>query len=70
MPLVPLSACFQSLPLPLLPSIKLGPSGADFRMGGFVYILRPCGLSNELSCEVGSFSHCYPIPPGVFSQNL
>ena len=27
-------------------------------MGGFVYILDPVGLSNELSCEAGSFSHC------------
>ena len=28
---------------------------------GFVYILGPVGLSNELSCEAGSFSHhCNP----------
>ena len=36
------SAVFQSLPLPLLPTIKLGPSGADSRVGGFVYALGPC----------------------------
>ena len=36
-----LSAGFQSLPL--LPTIKLGLSGADFLVGGLVYILGPCG---------------------------
>ena len=36
-----LSAGFQSLPL--LPTRKLGPSGADSQVGGFVYILGPCG---------------------------
>ena len=41
MPLAPLSAGFQSL-LPL-PTIKLGPSGADSQVGGFVYVLEPCG---------------------------
>ena len=41
MALAPLSAGFQSLP-PLL-TIKLGPSGADSRAGGFVYLLGPCG---------------------------
>ena len=45
---------FQSLTL--LPTSKLGPSGADSWVGGFVYILGPVGLSNELSCELGSFS--------------
>ena len=39
--LAQLSAGFQSLPL-LLTS-KLGPSGVDSRVGGFVYILGPCG---------------------------
>ena len=41
--LVLLSASFQSLPL--LPTIKLGPSGADSQVGGFVHIL---GLSGSL----------------------
>ena len=36
-----LSAGFQSLPP--LPTIKLGPSDADPQVGGFVYILGPCG---------------------------
>ena len=40
MALVPLSTGFQSLPP--LPTIKLGPSGAASRVGGFVYILGPC----------------------------
>ena len=55
MPLAQLSASFQSLPL--LPTSKLGPSGADSRVGGFVYTLGPEGLSRELSCEAESFSH-------------
>ena len=28
----------------------------------------PVGLSNKLSCEAGSFSHCRFNPQGVFSQ--
>ena len=39
--LTQLSAGFQSLPL--LPTSKLGPSGPDSWVGGFVYILAPCG---------------------------
>ena len=39
--LAPLSAGFQSLLL--LPTSKLGPSGADAQVGGFVYILGPYG---------------------------
>ena len=49
-----LSADFQSLP-PLLTS-KLGPSGADSQVGGFVYVLGLCGSLHELFCEAGSFS--------------
>ena len=41
MPLVWHLADFQSLPL--LPTSKLGPSGADSWVGGFVYILGPYG---------------------------
>ena len=52
----PLSAGFQSLPL--LPTIKLGPSSAVSRVGGLVHALGPVGLSNKLSCEAGSFSCC------------
>ena len=40
-PLAQLSASFQSLPL--LPTSKLGPSGADSLVGGFEYVLGPCG---------------------------
>ena len=36
-----LSASFQSLPL--LHTSKLGPTGAGFWVGGFVYTLGPCG---------------------------
>ena len=66
MVLAPLYAGFQSLPL--LPTIKLGPSGADFRVDGFVYVLGPLGLSNELSCEAGSFSCCHLNPHRCFQS--
>ena len=36
-----LSAGFQSLPA--LPTIKLGPLGADSQVGGVVDVLGPCG---------------------------
>ena len=41
MVLAPLSAGFQSLPP--LPTIKLGPSGADSQVGGLVHALGHCG---------------------------
>ena len=41
MELALLSDSFQSLPL--LPTIKLGSSGAASRVGGFLYVLGPCG---------------------------
>ena len=41
MPLAQLSAGFQSLAL--LPTSKLGPSGADSQVDWFVYVLGPCG---------------------------
>ena len=40
-PLAKLFVGFQSLPQ--LPTGKLGFSGADYQVGGFVYILGPCG---------------------------
>ena len=40
-PLALLSTGFQSLLL--LPTIELGPSGADSQVGGFVYVLGPGG---------------------------
>ena len=41
MPLTQLLSYFQSLPP--LPTSKLGHSGAGSLVGGFVYILGPCG---------------------------
>ena len=41
MALAPLYDGFQSLPP--LPTIKLGPFGADSWVGGLGYILGPCG---------------------------
>ena len=40
MALAPLSAGFQFLPP--LPTVKLGPSGADSRVGGLLHALGPC----------------------------
>ena len=57
--LAQLSAGFQSLPL--LPTSKLGPSGADTQVGGFVYVLATCG-----SLQQGGFL-LPPQPPSVFS---
>ena len=65
MALALLSAQLQSLPL--LPTIKLGPSGAGSRVGGLVHTQAPVGLSNDLSCEAESFSCCRPNPQGAFS---
>ena len=44
-----LSDGFQSLPP--LPTSKLGPSGADSWVGGFVYVLGPCGFF-QWNCPV------------------
>ena len=62
-----LSSGFQSFTL--LPTIKLGPSGAGSRVGGLVHTLSeaPVGLSNDLSCEAGSLS-CRPNPQGRFQR--
>ena len=54
-----LSASFQSVPL--LPTSKLGPSGADSQVCRLVYVLGPLGLSIELSYEARSFS-CHLNP--------
>ena len=61
----PLSAGFQSLPP--LPTIKLGPSGADSRMDGFVYILGPCGSLQRPLLYGWEFLLWPPQPPRVFS---
>ena len=66
--LAPLSARFQSLPL--LPTIKLGPSGADSRVGGLVHALGPCGSLQRLSYEAGSFSCCCLNPHRCFQSEV
>ena len=60
--LVRLSAGFQSLPS--LPTSKLGPSGADSRAGGLVYILGSCG---SLQWTLMWGSEFLLLPPQVFS---
>ena len=55
-----LSTRFQSLPL--LPTIKLGPSGAGSGVGGLVH--------NDLSCEAGSLSCCRPNPHRRFQSEV
>ena len=50
-------AGFQSLPP--LPISKLCPSGADSWVGGFVYVLGPCGCLQQNLPETGSFSCCH-----------
>ena len=65
MPLAPPSASFQSLLL--LPTIKLGPSGANSRVGGFVYILGPCWSPQQTVLWSWEFILLLPQPPLVFS---
>ena len=66
----PLSTAFQ--PLPLLPTIKMGPSGAGSRVGGLVHTLSeaPVGLSNDLFREAGSLSCCLPNRYGRFQSEV
>ena len=71
--LAQLLAGFQSLPL--LPTSKLGPSGADSQVGGFVYVLRPWGSLQRTLLWGWSFSHrCNPhrvfSVRGFFSQRF
>ena len=61
----PLSAGFQSLPL--LPTIKLGPSGAGSRVGGLVHALGPCGSLQGPLLWGWEFLLLPPQPPWVFS---
>ena len=68
MALAPLCAGFQSLRP--LPTIKLGPFGAASRVDGFVYVLDPVGLSNDLSCEAGSLSHSRLNPHRCFQSEV
>ena len=54
MPLTQLLASFQSLPpLPTsIPTSKLGPSGANSLVGGFLYVLGPCGSLQQTNSPV------------------
>ena len=60
-----LSASFQSFPL--LPTSKLGPSGADSQVDGFVYILGPCGSLQRILLWGWEFLPLLPQPPKVFT---
>ena len=65
----PLSAGFQSFPL--LPTIKLGPSGADSLVGGLVHTLGPCGSQPTNSLvKLAVPPTAASTPTGVFSQGL
>ena len=68
MPLAPLSATFQSLPP--LPTRKLGPSGADSQVVGFVYVLGPCGSPTNSPVRLGVSPTAASTPTGVFSQKF
>ena len=61
----PLYAGFQSLPPP--PTIKLGPSGAISRVGGFVHALGPCGSLQRPLLRGWEFLLLPPQPLRVFS---
>ena len=61
----PLSTGFQ--PLPPLPTIKLGPSGAGSRMGGLVHTLGPCGSLQQPLLWGWEFLLLPPQPPWAFS---
>ena len=67
MPLVQLLPHSQSIPLP--PTSKLGPSGADSQVDGFVYVLGPCGsLQGTLPMSLGVSPTAASTPTGVFTQ--
>ena len=61
MPLAQLLAGFQSLPP--LPTSKLVPSGADFQVGGFVYVTggkhKAHGLNPALHLVLSSLAPCF-----------
>ena len=64
-----LSVGFQSLSM--LPTIKLGPSGADSRVAGFVYVLGPCGSLQWSLLWGWEFLLLLPQPPpSIFNQRF
>ena len=68
MPLAPPSAGFQSLPLP--PTVKLGPSSADSRVGRLVYVLGPCGSLPQSPVRLGVSPTATSTSTGVLSQRF
>ena len=68
MALAPLCTRFQSFTP--LPTIKWAPLVLVPEWVGLCTLYAPVGLSNELSCEAGSFSCCRPTPTGVFTQRF
>ena len=66
--LAPLSAVFQSLPP--LPTIKLGPSGADSQVGGWACAcFQPLWVSPmNSSVRLGVSPAAASTPTGVFNQ--
>ena len=63
-----LSAGFQSLPP--LPTSKVGPSGADSRVGGLVHALGSCGSPMNSPVRLGVSPAAASTPTGVCSQRL
>ena len=61
----PLSTGPQSFPL--LPTIKLGPSGAGSQVGGLVHALGPCGSLQQPLLWGWESLLLLPQPPQVFS---
>ena len=66
--LAPLSAGFQSLSL--LPTSKLGPSGADSQVCGFVYLLGPCGSPVNSRVRLRVSPTAALTPTGNFSPKI
>ena len=65
------STLHRSQSLPLLPTIKLGPSGAGSRVGGFVHTLGPPWFSPTTSpVRLGVSPTAAPTPTGIFNQRF
>ena len=63
-----LSYGFQSFTL--IPTTKLGPSGAGSRVGGPVHTLGPCGSLQRPPVRLGVSPAAAPTPTGVFNQRF
>ena len=64
----PLSSGFQSLPL--LPTIKLGPSGAGSLVAGLVHAPGPCASPTTSPVRLGVSPAATPTPTGSFNQRF